>query len=144
MAAQSTTRGRLRRLAELRPERGRVLSIFFNLDPSEFATPPARATEINSVVTAAAHKVEEADGLEHDERAALRADVERVREVLQGSDVASNGTHGLAVYACGPADLLEIVRLAPSDRVACGARRPPVRGAARSAAAPTSAGASCS
>ena len=39
MAAQSTTRGRLRRLAELRPERGRVLSIFFNLDPSEFATP---------------------------------------------------------------------------------------------------------
>ena len=112
MAAQSTTRGRLRRLAELRPERGRVLSIFFNLDPSEFATPPARATEINSVVTAAAHKVEELDGLEHDERAALRADVERVREVLQGSDVAANGTHGLAVYACGPADLLEIVRLA--------------------------------
>src|SRR5215218_10371039 len=112
MAAHSTTRGRLRRLAELRPERGRVLSIFFNLDPSEFATPPARATEINSVVTAAAHRIEELDGLEHDERAALRADVERVREVLQGSDVAANGTHGLAVYACGPADLLEIVRLA--------------------------------
>ena len=90
---------------------GRVLSIFFNLDPSEFATPAARATEVNSVVTAAAHKVDEAEGLEADERTALRADVERVREVLQGSDVASNGTHGLAVYACGPADLLEIVRL---------------------------------
>jgi len=111
MAAQSTTRGRLRRLAELRPERGRVLSIFFNLDPSEFATPAARATEVNSVVTAAAHEVDGAEGLEQDERAALRADVERVREVLQGSDIASNGTHGLAVYACGPADLLEVVRL---------------------------------
>ena len=111
MAAQSTTRGRLRRLAELRPERGRVLSIFFNLDPSEFATPAARATEVNSVVTAAAHEVDGAEGLEQDERVALRADVERVREVLQGSDVASNGTHGLAVYACGPADLLEVVRL---------------------------------
>src|ERR671912_948840 len=112
MAAHSTTRGHLRRLAALRPERGMVLSIFFNLDPSEFATPAARATEVNSVITAAAHKVDEADGLEHAERVALRQDVERVRQVLEGSDIASDGTHGLAVYACGPADLLEIVRLA--------------------------------
>ena len=111
MAANSMTRGRLRRLAELRPERGRVLSIFFNLDPSEFATPAARATEVNSVVTAAARKVDQAEGLEQAERTALRADVERVREVLEASDIASNGTHGLAVYACGPADFLEIVRL---------------------------------
>jgi peptide subunit release factor 1 (eRF1) len=108
MGAKTIRDGRLRRLAEMRPERGLVLSVFFNLDPSEFATPAARATEVNSVVTAAAHKVEE---LGHDERLALRADVERVREVLQGSDVATAGTHGLAVFACGPADLLEVVRL---------------------------------
>src|SRR5215204_2873882 len=111
MAANTITSGRLRRLAELRPERGRVLSVFFNLDPSEFGTPAARATEVNSVVTAAAHRVEEAEGLEHDERQALRADVQRVRDVLRGSDVATNGTHGLAVFACGPADLLAVVRL---------------------------------
>ena len=111
MAANTITRGRLRRLAGLRPERGLVLSVFFNLDPSEFPTPAARATEVNSVVTAAAHKVEQAESIGHDERQALRADVERVREVLTGSDVASNGTHGLAVFACGPADLLEVVRL---------------------------------
>ena len=49
MAANTITRGRLRRLAELRPQRGLVLSVFFNLDPSEFATPAARATEVNSV-----------------------------------------------------------------------------------------------
>jgi peptide chain release factor subunit 1 len=112
MAANTITRGRLRRLAELRPERGLVLSVFFNLDPSEFATPAARSTEVNSVVTAAAHKVDEAEGLGHEERQALRADVERVREVLRASGVASNGTHGLAVFACGPAGLLEVVRLA--------------------------------
>ena len=112
MAANSITRGRLRRLAELRPQRGLVLSIFFNLDPSEFGTPAARATEVNSVVTAAARQVDDAEGLEHEERLALRADVDRVREVLQGPDVASNGTHGLAVFACGPADLFEVVRLA--------------------------------
>jgi len=103
---------RLRRLAALHPERGQVLSVFFDLDPSEFATPPARATEINSVLTAAAHKVEEADGLDHEERLALRADVERVREVLQASDLATNGTRAVAVFACGPADVLEVVRLA--------------------------------
>ena len=103
---------RLRRLAELHPERGKVLSVFFNLDPSEFATPPARATEINSVLTAAAHKVEEVDGLGHEERMALRADVERVREVLSASDVATNGMRAVVVFACGPAGVLEVVRLA--------------------------------
>ena len=111
MAANTITRGRLRRLAELRPERGRVLSVFFNLDPSEFATPAARATEVNSVITAAAHKVDGVEGLDGVERRALRADVERVREVLERPDVASGGTHGLAVFACGQADLLEVVRL---------------------------------
>jgi peptide chain release factor subunit 1 len=111
MAANTITRGRLRRLAELRPERGMVLSVFFNLDPSEFATPAARATELNSVVNAAARKVEEAEGLGHEERLALRADVDRVRDVLRGPGLASNGTHGLAVFACGPADVLEVVRL---------------------------------
>ena len=33
---------------------------------------------------------------------ALRDDVERVREVLAGSDIAPNGTRAVAVYACGP------------------------------------------
>src|SRR5918997_5324886 len=111
MAVNTMTRGRLRRLVELRPERGRVLSVFFNLDPSEFATPAARATEVNSVLTAAARQVEQADGIEHEERQALRADVERVREVLRGPDLASDGTHGLAIFACGPVDVLEVIRL---------------------------------
>jgi peptide chain release factor subunit 1 len=111
MAANTITRGRLRRLAELRPERGMVLSVFFNLDPSEFATPVARSTELNSVITAAARKVDEADGLDHEARQALRADVDRVREVLKGSDLATNGTHGLAIFAHGPSDVFEVVRL---------------------------------
>jgi peptide chain release factor subunit 1 len=110
MAADTISRRRLRRLAEVHPERGLVLSVFYNLDPSEFATPAARATEARSVLTQAAHKVDEVEGLGHEERLALRADVERVREVLAGGDLAQNGTHGVAVYACGPADLLEVVR----------------------------------
>jgi len=109
--ADTITRTRLRRLAELRPERGRVLSVFYNLDPGEFATAAARATELNSVMTAAAHRIEAEDGLDHEERQALRADVERVREALGDTGLPANGTRGLAVFACGPADLLEVVRL---------------------------------
>jgi peptide subunit release factor 1 (eRF1) len=109
--AEPITQARLRALAEVRPENGRVLSVFLNLDPAEFATPPARSSAITSVMTAAAHKVDSKEGLSHDERVALKADVERVREVLAGSELTSNGTRGVAVFACGPAGLLEVVRL---------------------------------
>jgi peptide chain release factor subunit 1 len=109
--AEPITQTRLRALAEVRPERGRVLSVFLNLDPTEFATPPARSSAITSVMTDASHKIESTDGLDHEERMALRADVDRVREVLAASDVATNGTRGVAVYACGEADLLEVLRL---------------------------------
>ena len=40
----------LRRLAELRPDDGKVVSIYLNLDPTEFASRQARATAINSVL----------------------------------------------------------------------------------------------
>src|SRR5918992_1246528 len=111
MAANTITRTRLRRLADVKPERGRVLSVFLNLDPTEFATPAARSTAVTSVMTEAAHRVEQADGLGHEERTALKADIDRVRETLMASDIAQNGTRAVAVYACQPADLLEVVRL---------------------------------
>src|SRR3954471_22941260 len=109
--AEPITQARLRALAAVRPVNGRVLSVFLNLDPTQFATANARSSAITSVMTDAAHKVEESDGLTHEERMALRDDVERVREVLLGSDIAANGTRAVAVYACGPVDLLEIMRL---------------------------------
>jgi len=109
---ETLTRTRLRRLAEFTPEHGRVLSVYLNLDPSEFATPPARASAISSVMNDAQHKVEQADSdLPHDARMALRADVEAVRGVLQQPDIADNGTRAVAVFACGPAGVLETVRV---------------------------------
>jgi peptide chain release factor subunit 1 len=109
--AEPITQTRLRALAEVRPERGRVLSVFLNLDPTEFATPPARSSAITSVMTAAAHKVESKAELSHDERMALKDDVQRVREVLAGSDLATNGTRGVAVYACKELGVLEVLKL---------------------------------
>ena len=110
MAANTITRSRLRRLADVRPAHGRVLSVFLNLDPSELPTPAARSSAITSVLTEAAHRVDGAEELEHAEREALKADVERVREVLSG-DVAANGARAVAVYACQLEDLLEVVSL---------------------------------
>jgi peptide chain release factor subunit 1 len=110
--ADTLTRTRLRQLAELAPEHGRVLSVYLNLDPSEFATPPARASAISSVMNDAQRRVDDLDGdLSHDERMALRADVDAVREVLQQPNIADEGTRAVAVFACGPAGLLETVRV---------------------------------
>jgi peptide subunit release factor 1 (eRF1) len=120
MGANTITRSRLRELADVRPEHGRVLSVFMNLDPTEFAIPGARASAITSVITAAAHKVDETEGLDHDEVVTLRQDVERVKEVLSSSDIAQNGTRAVAVYACGTIDLLEVVALhRPTESRVC-------------------------
>ena len=109
--AEPITQARLRALSAVHPQEGRVLSVFLNLDPTSFATPAARASAVTSVMTAAAHKVEAKDGLSHDERLGLRDDVERVRSVLEGADIAQNGTRAVAVYACGAEGLLEVVKL---------------------------------
>jgi peptide subunit release factor 1 (eRF1) len=103
---------RLRELAVLRPQGACVLSVFLNLDPAGFAEPPKRASEIRSVMDEArrlARAKIENDGLGHDEKVALRADVGRVDEYLQ--DFSPKGAHGLAIYACGPAGLFEVIRL---------------------------------
>jgi peptide chain release factor subunit 1 len=110
MAASTTSRGRLRRLAELRPERGRVLSLYFDLDPAQFATAPARASQITSLLDEAAKMIEARDDLDHGELTGLRADVERVRGLFDPQRMAAGGVRGIAVFACGPAGVLEVVR----------------------------------
>src|SRR3954471_24070856 len=100
---------RLRELATLRPQGARVLSVFLNLDPAEFAEPPARASEIRSVVDELRRVARDSDGLAHDAKVALREDVDRIEDYL--SSFTPKGAHGVVVYACGPADLFEVIRL---------------------------------
>ena len=91
MRANEITRERLRRLADLRPPSGKVLSLYLNLDPSQFGTAPARSTEVNSVINhAEAASSSDDERLTHDERAALRADLERVRGFL-GNGLDASG-----------------------------------------------------
>src|SRR5438045_5729053 len=100
---------RLRELAALRPNGAGVLSLLMNLDPSEFATPPARETEIRSLIDDADRSLREAHDISHDARESLKRDIARAREYLSGADFS--GAHGLALYCSEPADLFEAIKL---------------------------------
>ena len=103
-------RDALRRLADVDPGDGAVLSVYVNLDPAEFATADARSSAISSAVNDAARMVDGDDrDLSHDARMALREDVERVREYLEGADF--DGTHGVAVFAAGHVGFFEALHL---------------------------------
>src|SRR5919204_1338098 len=101
----------LRRLADFRPDGACVLSLFLNLDPSEFSTPAARATEVRALIDAAERQVRQGDNFTHEQVQALRRDIERVDGYFQGSEFSAEGAHGFALFACGPADLFETIRL---------------------------------
>jgi peptide chain release factor subunit 1 len=110
MQINELNENRLRELARVRPDDARVLTLFLNLDPGEFAAPPARATEISSVLDDAHRRVREADGsLSHAAKTALGEDLDRARAFL--TDFSPKGAHGLALFACGPAGLFESIRL---------------------------------
>jgi peptide chain release factor subunit 1 len=114
-------RDQLRRLAELRLDRPLVLSFYLNLDPSEFATPPARATAVRSLLDEGDRIVREQQGLDHEDRIGLRRSLARVRTYLE-NELPTGGLHGIAVFSCEPADLFEAVPLPRSvgNRVALG------------------------
>src|SRR5437762_2027643 len=83
MQANEVTTERLRRLAETRPGGGgKVLSVYVDLDPSEFATAPARAMAITSVLDEAERELRDAPQLDRGARAGLRSGLERVRRFL--------------------------------------------------------------
>ncbi len=114
----------LRELADTRPEQGRVLSLYLDLDPAEFATADARATAVTSLIDGAAREIESLDDLEHDERQGLREDVDRARELLEGvvsaDEPHADGARALALFCCAPAGLFRALRL--THPVATGAR----------------------
>src|SRR3712207_2986582 len=95
----------LRRLADWEaPEGAKVLSLYLNLDPSELATGEARASAITSLLNEAGRAVDDAEDLSHEERKALRDDVDRLQSDLT-PDSVPQGAHALAIFACGPAGL---------------------------------------
>ena len=110
MQVSAPDRDQLRRLAELRLDRPVVLSLYLNLDPSEFATPPARKTAVRSLVDEAERRLREGNGLSHDDRVALQASLERASNFLE-NELPTDGAHGVAVFSSQAADLFEALKL---------------------------------
>lgn len=108
--------GPARRLLEHRTGHP-VISLYLDLDPERFATAPARAAQIRSLIDRAARELDGAsEGLSHDDRIGLRRDLERLEDFLTpaGGRSEFQGAHGLAIFCSGREDLFEVVKLARS------------------------------
>ncbi len=75
-----------------------------------FATPRARDAEISAVVDEAHRMLRDEPRLGHDERDALKEDLERVRAHLR-QDLDAGQARGLALFASGGGRRLEILKL---------------------------------
>ena len=105
------SRDLVRRLGEPSWDRPVVLSLYLSLDPAEFGTPDARESQLNSLLTHADVEAGRHD-LDHEETTAMISDIEAVRDLLTGEDVAAyRGADGLAVFVSTPLDLFEVVQL---------------------------------
>jgi peptide chain release factor subunit 1 len=110
MHVSAPDRDQLRRLAEIRLDRPVVLSLYLDLDPTEFATPPARATAVRSLLDDAERRLRDHDTLDHEDRAELKASLGRATTLLE-RDLPTEGAQGVALFASEPADLFEALRL---------------------------------
>jgi peptide chain release factor subunit 1 len=91
----------LRELARFRAEKGCAVSLYVKLDPREAPTPRDVDTRVNSLLTAAARRQEERrSSLTHEQREALKRDIERITRWFEdGFD--RDGARGIAVFAAG-------------------------------------------
>jgi peptide subunit release factor 1 (eRF1) len=88
-----------------------VISVFFDLEPDQFATAPARATQLRSLLDQA-HRGDTSLG--HQDRTALTGDLKRLEEYLGSGDVPVSGARSLAVFCSGLDGLFETVKLRES------------------------------
>ena len=85
-----------------------VLSVYIDLDPAQFATADARATQLNALLDEAGKMVDSAVDLSREELVALRNDIDRVREELDPETLGAGGARGVAVFASGTENLFEV------------------------------------
>jgi peptide chain release factor subunit 1 len=103
----------LDRLAAMPLDGHSVLSLYLDLDPSRFPHLRDRRMQLDALLDDAERRYL-SDELAHDQRMAVRADIERVRSLLTDDDdaeLAVESGRGLAVFCSTPADMLEVVTL---------------------------------
>ncbi len=89
----------------------RVVSLYLDLDPERFATPPARASQIRSLIDEAHREAERDEELSHEERLALREDLQRIGSFLTSPEAPYKGARSLAVFCSLRDQLFETVQL---------------------------------
>jgi peptide chain release factor subunit 1 len=120
--ARTITWDELRDLAGFEAEKGCAISLYLDLDPRVAPTPGDAATRLRSLLDEAA----KGDGanrrdLTHDQRAALKADFERIRSFYD-SEFERDGARGLAIFSSGLDNIWRTLPLteAVPDRVKVG------------------------
>jgi peptide chain release factor subunit 1 len=99
-----------RRLVGHRPGHP-VISLYLDLDPERFATAPARASQIRSLIDGAAREIESDGALDHEDKLALREDLKRIDEYLGSRRAPFQGARALAVFCSARDGLFEAVQL---------------------------------
>jgi peptide chain release factor subunit 1 len=89
-----------------------VVSVYLDLDPERFATPPGRASQVRSLIDQAMRDLDGARWqLDHDARVSLRQDLERVKDYLLSREPPFKGARSLAVFCSTRDGLFETVQL---------------------------------
>ncbi len=113
--ARTVTWDELRDLAGFEAENGFAISVYLDLDPSLVPMAGDAHTRLNSLLDGAAKENGgRARELTHQQRLALRGDLERIRRYFE-AEFERNGAHGLAIFCAGldnvwrPLPLTEVV-----------------------------------
>jgi peptide chain release factor subunit 1 len=89
-----------------------VISLYLDLDPERFATAPARASQIRSLLDEGARDVEKLPDLGHEDKVALRQDLKRIDSFLDSPEAPFKGARALALFCSSRDGLFEAVQLA--------------------------------
>jgi peptide chain release factor subunit 1 len=89
----------------------RVISLYLDLDPERFATAPARASQIRSLVDEASREIEGIPDLGHEDKVALREDLKRIDSFLDSPEAPFKGARSLALFCASRDGLFETVQL---------------------------------
>ena len=99
--AGTITWEQLRELAGFRADKGCAVSLYVSLDPSQTPTAGDVDTRIRSTLARAERQLDERrSALAHEERTALRADLERLAVWFE-TEFDRDGARGVAVFAAG-------------------------------------------
>lgn len=102
VVAGTITWEQLRELARFRADKGCAISVYVKLDPSEAPTPRDVDARINALLDEARKLAEERKAsTTHEQREAVKADLERIRAFFFEDGFDRDGTRGFALFAAG-------------------------------------------